>query len=61
VQVEGVRTAIVIIENYLHNVVVLEDEGVGVLAVDERVGGEVAGGHDREDGGDLGGGPVINI
>lgn len=45
---------VVIVEDYVYDLVVGEDEGVGVGAVDGRGGGVAAGGEGGEESGDFG-------
>lgn len=54
VEMEGVVTGIVVVDDDLDPLVVLDDHGVGVLSVDLGVGREVAGGQGGVQGGDLG-------
>ncbi len=54
VEVEGVFALVGVVEDDVDDVVVGEDEGVGVGAVDGGVGGCGAGGEGGEEGGDFG-------
>lgn len=54
VEMEGVVTGIVVVDDNLDPLVVLDDHGVGVLSVDLGVGREVASGQGGVQGGDLG-------
>ena len=53
VNVDGVGAAIVVVDDNVVDVALFEDEGLGVVAVDDRVGGVFAGAHDGHEGGDF--------
>ena len=53
VQVEGVFAWVVVVEDYFDDLVLGEDEGVGVVSVDERVCCVGAGGKGGVESGDL--------
>lgn len=54
VKMEGVAARIKVVDDNLDNFALLQDKGMGELAVDGRVVGEVAGGHGSVQGGNLG-------
>ncbi len=54
VHVDGVAAVVVVVDDYFDDVEVGEDEGVGVLAVDEGVCGGGGGGEGGVEGGDEG-------
>lgn len=56
VEVEGVLAGVVVVDDYVDDVVVGEDEGVGEFAVDDGVGGVGAGGEGGVEGWHLWGG-----
>ena len=53
VEMERVAAFVVVVEDDFDHVVLLEDEGVGIGAVDNGVGGEGAGGEGGVEGGDF--------
>lgn len=54
VQVEGVLARVVVVQDDVDRVLVVEDKGLGVVAVHGRVGGIVAGGQGGEERRDFG-------
>jgi hypothetical protein len=52
---EGMLARVEVVDHDVNDLVLFEDEGVRVGAVDGGVGREFAGGQDRVEGGDLGG------
>lgn len=54
VKMEGVAARIKVVDDNLDNLTLLQDKGMGELAVDGSIVGEVAGGHGSVQGGNLG-------
>lgn len=49
----GVPTAVEVVDHYFDNLIVLEDEGIGRVAVDKGIGGEQASGERGVEGWDF--------